>query len=140
MKILFVCRGNVGRSQISKALFNKYSKWKSESAGTIVFENENQKLKSISLADPVIRFMKKEGIDVSENVRMQLKPEDVTKYDKIILMAERDTIPEYLLKNNKVEFWNIKDPKGLSDKEYELIIAQLKEKVLELINKTNSKR
>jgi protein-tyrosine-phosphatase len=36
MKILFVCHANAGRSQVAKALFNKLSQHKAESAGTKV--------------------------------------------------------------------------------------------------------
>ncbi|MBI2045321.1 hypothetical protein HYT23_04655 [Candidatus Pacearchaeota archaeon] len=64
MKILFVCKGNVGRSQIAEALFSKYSQHQVMSAGTKVFESENQKLKEIPLAEPVIRFIKKEGMNI----------------------------------------------------------------------------
>ena len=47
MKILFVCKGNVGRSQMATALFNKMSKIKASSAGTNVKEDEGQKIKEI---------------------------------------------------------------------------------------------
>ena len=133
MKILFICRGNVGRSQMAAALLTKYSKIKSFSAGTMVFENSGQKIKNISLAEPVIRFMKKEGINVAENTRTQLTPDMIQEFDKIIIMAEPETIPEYLLKSNKTEFWNIQDPKGMDDQGYKKIIAQLKSKIKSLI-------
>ena len=95
MKILFVCKGNVGRSQMAAELFTKYTGIKAFSAGIKVFENENQKLNEIPLAEPVIRFMKKEGIDVAENVRTQLTPEMVKEFDKMVVMAESDIIPDY---------------------------------------------
>jgi len=101
MKILFVCRGNVGRSTMAAALFTKYSGIKAFSAGTKVLENENQKIKEIPLAEPVIRFMKKEGINVAENTRTQLTLEMIPEFDKIIVMAEPETIPEYLSKSDK---------------------------------------
>jgi protein-tyrosine-phosphatase len=78
-------------------LFTKYSGIKAFSAGTKVLEFENQKLNEIPLAEPVIRFMEKEGLNVTENTRKQLTPEMIDKFDKIIIMAEPETIPEYLL-------------------------------------------
>lgn len=129
MKILFVCKGNVGRSQMAAALFNKYSGIKAFSAGTKVFEKEGQKLKEIPLAEPVIRFMKKEQIDIAENVRTQLTPEMVKEFDKIITMAESETIPEYLSKSNNAEFWDIEDPGGMDNNGYEKIISQIKSKI-----------
>ena len=133
MKILFVCRGNVGRSTMAAALFTKYSGVEAFSAGTKVFENENQKIKEIPLAEPVIRFMKKEGIDVAENIRTQITPEMVKKFDKIIVMAESETIPEYLSKSDKMELWGIEDPKGMDDEGYEKIISQIKLKLNQFI-------
>ena len=133
MKVLFVCRGNVGRSTMAAALFAKYSGKKAFSAGTKVLENENQKIKEIVLAEPVIRFMGKEGIDVSENTRIQLTPEMIQEFDKIIVMAESETIPEYLSKSDKMELWDIQDPKGMDDKGYEEIISQIKSKLKQFI-------
>ncbi len=129
MKVLFVCRGNVGRSQMAAELFTKYSGIKSFSAGIKVFENENQKISEVPLAEPVIRFMKKEGLDIAENTRKQLTPEMLEQFDKIIVMSEPETIPEYLSQNKNVEFWEIQDPKGMDDKGYEKIISQIKDKV-----------
>jgi protein-tyrosine-phosphatase len=133
MKVLFVCRGNVGRSQMAAALFNKYSGEEAFSAGTKVFDKEGEKLKEISLAEPVIRFMKKEEIDIAENARTQLTPSMLKDFDKIIVMAEHETIPEYLYKSNKAEFWDIEDPKGMPDKGFEKIISQIKSKLKKFI-------
>ncbi|MFH1503753.1 MAG: low molecular weight phosphatase family protein [Candidatus Diapherotrites archaeon] len=139
MKVLFVCRGNVGRSQMASGLFTKYTGIKAYSAGIKVFENENQKLKEIPLAEPAIRFMKREGLDIAENFRKQLTPNMFEQFDKIIVMSEPDTIPEYLLQNKKVEFWEIQDPKGVDDKEYEKIIFQIKDKIKKFIKSNKLK-
>jgi len=133
MKVLFICRGNVGRSQMAAALFTKYSGIKAFSAGTKIFEEKNQKIKDIPLAEPVTKFMKKEGIDVAENARIQLTPKMVQEFDKIIVMAEPETIPEYLSNSNKMEFWDIEDPKAMDDEGYEKIISQIKSKLKQFI-------
>lgn len=129
MKVLFVCRGNVGRSQMAEALFTKYTGLKAASVGTKVFENENQRIKEITLAEPVIRFMKKEGLEISENTRNQIVPEMLARFDKIIVMAEPETMPDFLSRSKKVEFWDIKDPKDMDDEGYKKIIAQIKRKI-----------
>jgi len=121
-------------------LFSKYSGQQAFSTGTNVLENENKKIKEIPLAEPVIRFMKKENIDISENVRNQLTEEKIKDFDKIIVMAESEHIPKYLLDNPKMEFWDIKDPKGMDDKCYEKIISQLKSKILKFMKENNIKR
>ncbi|MEK6842292.1 MAG: low molecular weight phosphatase family protein, partial [Nanoarchaeota archaeon] len=83
MKVLFVCRGNVGRSQMAQVLFEKLSGLKSFSVGTKV-NFEGQKIGEIELAKLVVDSMKKHGLDVSGNIVRQLKPEMVSKFDKII--------------------------------------------------------
>jgi protein-tyrosine-phosphatase len=130
MKVLFVCRGNVGRSQMISALFNKYSDLGMHSAGIKVHENEGQKIKDIPIAEPVIRFMKREGINVEENVRRQLTPQMIEEYDNVVIIApEEESFPEYLINAKNVEFWDISDPKGMNDENYEKIIFQIKEKL-----------
>lgn len=106
---------------------------KAFSAGTKVFKNENQEIKEISLAEPVIRFMKKEGIDIGKNIRAQIAPKMIKQFDKIIIMAEPETIPAYLSNNDNIEIWDIKDPKGMSDKDYEKIISQIKNNIKQFI-------
>jgi len=70
MKILFICGGNVGRSQIAKAFFDKLSIHESVCAGINVGEKEGERLKDMPLAKPVIECMK-DVEDLSENTRKQ---------------------------------------------------------------------
>ena len=136
MKVLFVCRGNVGRSQIAKAFFNKYSiDSDASSAGTHVRENNGQRISDIKEAEFVCMAMDKEGIDVREFQRRQLNKEDLANFDRIIVMTNED-LPGYLMHNPKVIFWNIENPKG---KDYESTAKTrdlIKEKVKDLIKET----
>ncbi len=91
------------------------------------------KIRTIVDVEPVIRFMKKENIDISGNTTTQLKPEMLKKYDKIIVMAEPETIPDYLKNNDKFVYWEIEDLKGRSDKEYEKRIRKIKKLIKEFI-------
>ncbi len=110
-------------------LFAKNTKTEPYSAGTNVFEKENEKLKDIPLAEPVIRFMKAEWIDVSENERTQITPELATQFEKIIVMAEPEHIPEYLLNNTKVEIREVLDPKWMDDAGYIEVIKEIKNRL-----------
>jgi protein-tyrosine-phosphatase len=53
--------------------------------------------------------------------------------DKVIVMAERETWPEYLAEGGKVVSWKIDDPAGVSPDEMQVIMEQLKCKVRELV-------
>ena len=87
------------------------------SAGTRVVDKEGnsrdgQKLKDLPAAEHVITCLAEEGIDVRENIRRQLTPAMVTDAEKIIVMAEPETIPDYLKDSPKTVYWGISDPKG----------------------------
>lgn len=59
--------------------------------------------------------MSEVGVDVSGNIRQQLTPEMVAAADKVILVVdERDPLPDYVIDNPKVIKWEVLDPKGQS--------------------------
>jgi len=140
-KILFVCRGNVARSQIAKSFLKKFTGIDADSAGTEVFDEEGSSVGDVPAAQPIIRLMREdEGIDISQQRRRQITPEMIKKYDKIITMAEPEFSPDYLKNCPKAEYWPIKDPVKMDDKEIREIISQIKSRVLEFIDKNKIKK
>ncbi len=117
MNILFLCRGNVGRSVFAEGLFNKLAsdKHHATSAGTKLSGPE-QPINELSPAvDNVLVVMNEEGIDVAGHVRTQVTKEMVNTADKVVLVVDNnDQITEYLLDSPKVVQWEIVDPKGKS--------------------------
>lgn len=118
-QILFLCRGNVGRSQIAEALFNK----KAHDAGLGVvaisagtkLSGPEQPIGELSPGiDIVVDAMNEVGIDVSKNIRQSVTPDMVNGVDGVILVVDdRDPIPEYLIDNPKIMArWDVLDPKG----------------------------
>src|SRR5579872_303611 len=116
MKVLFVCTYNTGRSQMAAGLFNKLTKnGQADSAGTVTDkagETLKQRAKYRPAAKHVINTMHKEGIDISSNTRDLLTEEMLDKYDKVIVMADQETIPSYLKNSSKYIYWLVDDPKG----------------------------
>ena len=118
MKILFVCRANVGRSQMAQAFFDSLSTHESESAGTMVAEmgKDGQTLAErvrevgpTAAASFVVEVMRLEGLEVSQKVRNQLTPQMVHSADNVVVIEEKASWPDYLLSSDKVLFWDLQD-------------------------------
>lgn len=115
MKILFICKGNVGRSQIAEALFRKKFGDAHDvvSAGTALSGPEQPIGELMPNIKEVLDVMQEEGMDVSMYVRNQLTEKMVEDADKVVAIVEEDfLLPEYLLDSPKLIRWNVPDPKG----------------------------
>lgn len=115
MNILFICKGNVGRSQIAEALFRK--KFGDEhivvSAGTKLSGPEQPIGELLPNIQEVLDVMTEEGVDVAGYVRKQLTEQMVVDADKVVvIMEDTEALPEYLANSPKLIRWNVPDPKG----------------------------
>ncbi len=113
MKILFVCRGNVGRSQMAEGLYHLLGNQDNNvsSVGTKLSGPEEP---IINLdAENVIAIIKDEGADISTATRKQLTQAMVDSADQIyFLRDENDPFPDNLKNNPKVTIWEVQNPKG----------------------------
>lgn len=138
MKVLFVCRGNVGRSQMAEAIFNKVSPdgYTSISAGTKVFDKDGNSKEGEILANrdgakQVLEVLRELDIEAGTAARNQITENMVDESDVVVVMAEKETWPEYLVNNDKVIYWEIIDPKakGIDD------TRQIRNQINELVEK-----
>ena len=128
MEVLFVCRANVGRSQMATAFFNRLSKKnKAVGAGTHVGKHEGEQLHPF-----VVQCMSELGYDLSRNTRKQLAPEMVKNADKIIVMTKKENLPDFV-DMSKVVFWEIDDAKDKPLEFHRLIRDQIKSLVEKLV-------
>ncbi|MDO8528307.1 MAG: low molecular weight phosphatase family protein [Nanoarchaeota archaeon] len=110
MKILFVCKSNIGRSQIAEAFFNNLSKTHvAISAGINAKDYSGRTIKELS--DKVPRCMLEKGIDISEKLSKQLTEELANQSNFVIWIAPEVKIPEFIDKN-KLSLWDISDAGG----------------------------
>jgi protein-tyrosine-phosphatase len=139
MKVLFICYANVGRSQVAHAHFEKLSKHDCESAGIAVNERLTaMKLASRKLKDnpnqSSVRYIRRElGRDIGEKEKQQLIPEMITTADLVVVIAEKERWPSYLQECNKVLFWDIQDPVGMSDVSADKVYRQVQRRVEQLV-------
>jgi protein-tyrosine phosphatase len=112
-KVLFVCRGNLCRSQVAQSFYNqKYPEHPSFSAGTQV-DFPGQVISEHPTVTNTIAVMQEKNIDISHNTATQLTEKMVDDFDTIIVMAEALTIPAYLKNSPKFEYWEVVDMYGL---------------------------
>ena len=116
MKVLFVCRANVTRSQMAAALFNKSAPegYAAVSAGTFVTdENGNSMdehmLKETPASAYIFACMKEEGIDIRENIRRQVTPAMVADADMVIALVPKETTPDFMRNSPKTIYWEVPD-------------------------------
>lgn len=109
MRVLFVCRGNVGRSQMAEAFFKKLSSHQASSAGTHSRVLGVDGLALGEVAEKVVNCMTELGFDVSGNRIDQLTPGMVEKADRVIVITKKEDWPDYLRNSKRVTFWDVED-------------------------------
>ncbi|MDO8521986.1 MAG: ElyC/SanA/YdcF family protein [bacterium] len=110
MKILFVCEGNVNRSQMAGTMFKHFlPRANIQTAGTIA-DNAGKLVSEV--IEEGITAMRERGFDMSLNRVTRLTHAMVEDADRIILMEPimGGPIPEYLKNSKKLQIWHIPDP------------------------------
>jgi len=70
--------------------------------------------------------------DLSKNIRKQLTPKMVEEADRIIVMTEKENLPNYV-DASKITLWNIEDAKDRSLEFHHQIMDQIKVLIEKLI-------
>ena len=102
-RILFMCLHNAGRSQMSKALFERAAggRHEADSAGTEPAERVHPE---------VVEAMREIGVDLSGRTPQKLSDELAEWADVIVTMGCGDACP-YIPGKRYVD-WDLPDPKG----------------------------
>ena len=137
-QVLFVCKANIGRSQIAEGLFEKYNKNPyhiATSAGTHVGEYDGVLLKNYPGTQSIITLMNHEKINLRNKTRKQLTEKLVNESDIIIVMNDFYYCPDYLINTPRTINWDIPDPKH---RDYNFLYEtkeKIKENILSLIDR-----
>ena len=135
-KILFVCYGNVGRSQMAEAYYNHFTKsTKAISAGTDPTTPERYSKPGLE----IIKVMKEEGMDISKKKVKMINVNMVKNSKKIYILCKQELCPNFLLDSNKVVFWNIMDPHKMDINNTGIIRDEIKKYVLSIIQSVPQK-
>ena len=124
---------------MAQAFFNHLSEFTSTRTDTMGAEFEGQTVAERGLVAPsvvmVLELMNEEGLDISSEQRNQLTPELVDAAYKVIVMAQRDSWPDYLVEGGKVVFWETSDPVNVPRDPAQSIMDQIKGFVKDLARK-----
>lgn len=129
-KILFVCLGNVGRSQMAEAFYNHFTN--STDAWSAGIQKDTP-LKYPHPTPKIIDAMGEYNIDVSQAKVKTVTQDIVDNSEKIIILCKKEECPNFLLTSENTIFWNIEDPFETSLDNTRKIRDQIKAKILTLI-------
>jgi arsenate reductase len=131
MKVLFVCKQNAGRSQMSDALFQRAAngRHQSRSAGTRPAEHVH----------PVVAdAMRELGIGISDNHPQQLTDDLAEWADVVVTMGCGDECP--FIPGKRYIDWDLSDPAGRSLDEVRVIRDDIRRRVEDLLVELDSRR
>ena len=129
--VLFVCLHNAGRSQMSRALFERATAGRhtAESAGTTPGDRVHP---------VVVEVMAELGIDVSGRVPQKLTTELAERADVVVTMGCGDECP-YIPGKRYID-WDLPDPKGRPVDEVRATRDEIERRVAALVGELNAQR
>ena len=135
--VLFVCHGNVARSQFAEALFRYRSEIEAASAGTHVPHDRRGNTLACdgeTARNAAFRFKETTGIDISQSRRLAVSPGLVHRATKIIAITQRHNLPGYVLaRSDDLEFWDVDDPHDMDAHGYQLIISTIAHRIDQML-------
>ena len=137
-KIVFICKGNMHRSVVAMALFNILKKDDSfaVSCGTMVDAGGRTGRTEASYTSLLLfinELKNNYGIDVSNHICTQVVPEILEDADKIIMIAEDYSIPDWLREYKYIK-WELPDPENMTEEDVVEDVKRIKVKVEDLLS------
>jgi arsenate reductase len=129
--VLFVCRHNAGRSQMSQALFERAAggRHAALSAGTTPGDRVHPE---------VVEAMRELGIDLADRKPRLLSRELAQQADVVVTMGCGDECP--VIPGKRYLDWDLTDPKGRSLEEVRAIRDEISRRVLKLVDELSTRQ
>jgi arsenate reductase len=129
--VLFVCRQNAGRSQMSQALFQRASGGRHQtlSAGTIPADHVHP---------AVVEVMRELGIDLADRTPQLLTEELAAEADVVVTMGCGDECP--FIPGKRYIDWDLSDPSGQPVDQVRAIRDDIDQRVRALLDELDTPR
>jgi arsenate reductase len=127
--VLFVCRQNAGRSQMSAALFDRAAGGRhlALSAGTTPAEHVHPE---------VVQVMRELAIDLADRVPRKLTPALAERADVVVTMGCGDECP--FIPGKRYIDWNLDDPAARPVEQVRVIRDEISRRVSELVRQLDA--
>ncbi|MFD2164214.1 arsenate reductase ArsC [Paradesertivirga mongoliensis] len=126
--ILFVCIENSNRSQMAQAFANIYGKDK-------VVAHSSGSRPSGKINPKAIAAMQELGYDLSTHSSKSLDEIPQVEYEYAITMGCGDECP--LVNAKHREDWQLPDPRGMEPEEFNKVRDEIRDRVLQLLERIN---
>lgn len=114
MKTLFICEGNMMRSQMAEVFYNSLTDTQDATSAGAIAETKNH------ISPRAIEVLSEVDLDGNNLRPLQLTEQMVEHADKILYFPS-DYMPEYIKNNPKAELWDVIDPHYHKDKGMPLV-------------------
>lgn len=129
-KILFICDGNVGRSQIAEGYYNYLTNSQGAISAGI---DPTTPLKYKHPTKEITDVMLEEDIDLSRKEVKFINGQMLKNSDNVYIMINQSKCPDYVRRYKKAIYWKVTDPFNLDVNSIRIIRDEIKNKVLSII-------
>jgi protein-tyrosine-phosphatase len=110
MKTLFICKHNLGRSQMAQAFYNRSTKTNDAiSAGTMASVYAEKTMGEFSEETRTMKVLREINLDITNAPRQQLTPKLARDVSRIISFLPCSELPQWLQNDTRVRVWHIKN-------------------------------